>query len=200
MEIERRAAKRDYFKRKRSQLPKKEHISRALYGKENHTKLTYTVQANTASDGIWKTVYPLVATLRLSNDWNNFENSYQNYNIVKVKVQIITGSSQQTADAYTNTHFMGLAYSGRDSNAVTNINQLADYQNYSVWSPVNADASLKHFFKFRPRPKIRPPQPTSDTTENFGWIKAYSSNIGNTSVKDCAYLVFVFTCIFSGEA
>lgn len=201
MEVERSRGKKSYLARSRSKLFKQPNISKATYGKENTVKLTTTVKGLTTNlDGVWRSVYPMVATLRASNDWANFEGSYQNFNIVKVKIQVITGVSIPTSAAFTNTQFMGIAYSGKDATAVTNINQLADYQNFMVWSPVNADSSERRFFKFKPRPKIRPPQSTSDAAENFGWLKAYSTNIGNSLEKDCCYLVFTFSCIFSGEA
>lgn len=200
MEVERSKAKKSALARSRSKFFRQPNISKAVYGKENSVKLATTVKCETDVDGIWRTSYPLVETLRASNDWANFAGSYQNFNIVKVKVQVITGSSLQTSASYTNTHYMGIAYSGKDGTAITNINQIADYQNYMVWSPVNADSSQRRFFKFRPRPKIRPPQQTSDSTENFGWLKAFTTNIGNNGTRDCAYLVFVFTCSFSGEA
>ena len=201
MEVERSRAKKSYLSRSRSRMFKQPNISKAVYGKENVVKLTTTVQALTgAGDGIWRTVYPLVQTLQASNDWANFAGSYQNFNIIKVKIQVIPGVSSPTSTAFTNTQFMGIAYSGKDATAVTNINQLPDYQNFMVWSPVNADAFSRRFFKFKPRPKIRPPQQTGDAAENFGWLKSFSTNIGNSLSKDCCYLVFTFSCIFSGEA
>lgn len=201
MEVERARAKKSYLARSRSKLYREPNISKAVYGKENTVKLTTTVKGLTTNlDGIWRSVYPMNQTLRASNDWANFEASYQNFNIVKVKVQIVSGSMDPTSTAFTNTHLMGICYSGKDSAALTNVNQLADYKNYSIWSPVNADTYTKHFFKVRIRPRVRPPLATSDQNEQFGWIKAYSTNIGNSLEKDCCYLVFVFTVAFSGES
>jgi len=201
MEVERSKGKKSHLARSRSKFYKEPAISKAVYGKETVVKLTTTVKGLTTNlDGVWRSVYAMNQTLRASNDWQNYADSYQNFNILKVKVQIVTGSMLPTSAAFTNTHLMGIAYTVKDSAALANINQIADHKNYAIWSPVNSDSFTKQFFKVRIRPRVRPPLATPDQNEQFGWIKAYSTNIGNSLEKDCCHLVFVFTVAFSGEA
>ena len=167
-------------------------ISKVVYGKENYVKISYTADAvSTDTSGRWKTVYGIVQTMQSSNDWANYAASYQLFNIVKVKIQILPGYSIGATSSSPSLNCMGVCYSSKDNGALTNLNQIADHTNYSVIGTGNMDTSIKHFFKCRTRPKIRPPQSTADNTENFGWIKAYSDQLtGSTALVFVAKLIY----------
>lgn len=200
MEVERSAARRKTLARSRSKrfnpAPK---ISKAVYGKESVVKLAYTFNANaTAGTGIYSNVQSLVAVLQVSNDWANYAASYQNFNILKVKIQYVPcGQAGSVPNAI---RALGICYTVKDNTALTNINQVADHTNYTVWGLNYAPGASKMFFKFNTRPKIRPPQSTADATENFGWVKHYSTDIGNTGANPIGLFVYTFTVAFSGEA
>ena len=196
MEVERSKAKKSYLSRSRSKRFKGPNISKAVYGKEMVTKLSYSYAAS-ASSGLYTAVIPLVSTLQASNDWANYAASYQNFNILKVKIQYVPcGQAGATPNAI---RALGICYTVKDNNAVTNLNQIADHTNYTIWG-LNYAGPVKLFFKVNARPKIRPPQSTADSTENFGWIKHYSTDIGNSGSNPIGYFVYTFTVAFSGEA
>ena len=124
MEVERSRAKKSFLARSRSKRFKGPNISKAVYGKEMVTKLSYSFQA-TASSGIYSGVLPLVSSLRASNDWGNYAASYQNFNILKVKIQYVPcGQAGATPNA---VRALGICYTVKDADALTNLNQVADH-------------------------------------------------------------------------
>lgn len=201
MEVERSMARKRTLSRQRSKLPPTQ-ISKAVYGRENVVKISFTTDAtSTDLSGRWKTVYGMVQTMQSSNDWVNYAASYQLFNVTKVKLQILPGYSIGASSTAPSLNAMGVCYSSKDNGALTNINQIADHTNYTVFGTGNMDTSIKHFFKCKLRPKIRPPQSTADTAENFGWIKAYSDQLTGTSAGVfVAKLIFTFTVVFSAES
>lgn len=198
MEVERSAARKKALARSRSKRYTGPKISKAVYGKEMVAKLSYTFMATgTGGSGIYSTVQRMVAVLQASNDWANYAASYQNFNILKIKIQFVPCGQ---AGAVPNApRILGLCYSCKDDTALTSLQYVADHTNYTLWS-LNYAGPVKLFFKVNARPKIRPPQSTSDATENFGWIKHYSTDIANTGANPIGYFVYTFTVAFSGEA
>lgn len=204
MEVERRAARVSRLKSSRSfkrrRTPRMPPIREAHFGKSITVKLRYTTSLATPSTGPLALVQGLVTAVRASNDWNDFANGYQFFNINKVKVHVIP-SCNAVAFATPGVGMVGMAYSGKDVAAITNINQVADYENYMFWATNFADPnSSQRYFKFRPKPAIQPPQATSDTAQNFGWIKFYSDFVAVGTSIPCANIIYTFDVTFSGQA
>lgn len=143
-------------------------------------------------------VYGLVATLRSGNDWGNYQNSYQQFNILKVSVRILLGNTTAGVNTAPNAQVIGCAYSST-STAFTGLNQVTDNQQFWLSGTSNADSSKFHKFAFVPRPTVKPPQTTSNASEQFGYVKFYSDAYGANTVF-AAKLVFTFTVAFGAES
>lgn len=204
MEMERAAGRRAAISRMRSRrfakrIRKIPRISLASYGRETTVKLsTIKDESSGALSGRLSTMLPLVSLLQASNDWANYAASFQLFNITSVKVQILPGSTALGTTSAPNLNSIGFCYSTKDSTSITNMNQLSDHTNFTIIGTSGVDTSMKHFFKFRIRPKIKPPQSTADSTENFGFLKGYSDAF-STSIFVCR-LIITFTCTFSAES
>jgi len=204
MEVERRAARVQRLKssRFRKRRPNKmPPIREANYGKSITTKLRRYGTLSTQVAGPMNTVVGLVASLQGSNDWADFAGSYQFFNINKVKVHIIP-TNGTIAFATVAVGLCGMSYTGKDSNAITNMNQISDYENYIVWSVNWSDPNTaQRYFKFRPKPSIQPPQATNDPSEKFGHIKTYSDFTGamGAAYQTATYII-TFDVTFSGQA
>lgn len=199
MEVERSFSRKKSFARSRSRR-QREGISKAIYGKSITVKLSTTLSASASTIGaIWLTVYPMVSTLQQSNDWANYSGGYQLYNLNKVKVQFIPASVQTGSTSVPTLYPVGMCYSTKDANALSNYNQLADHTNYTLFGLNNAIGTDKIFFKYRVRPKVKPPLSTADTQEAFGWLKTYSYPFAAGSAV-IGTIIFTFTVTFSAEA
>lgn len=207
MEVERAVARRAYlgrlrrgpFKRKFiKRVGYQPQISRAVYGRETVVKLTRTFDVFTTLTYA-KSVYGIVAQLQASNDWGNYANSFQQYNILKVKARILLGNTSPGTTALPSCHVLGLCYSTKSDTALTDLNQVADHDQYILMGTSNADSSKIHQFKFYAKPNQKPPFSTNTSTENFGWLKMYSDVYGGNTVF-CCKMSITFTVCFSGEA
>lgn len=183
-------------RQKRLKIPKQ--ISTANFGKEVTIRLA-TLGACTTTAGVAKTVFGLTTSLQAGNDWANLAATYQQFNIVHVRVQCLLPGIVNGTVAGPYGQVLGICYSTKDSTALSNINQIGDYEEYAYYE-LNGHGDKKKTFSIRPRPKIKPPQTTNDATENFGYVKLYSSDIGGGGSVWGGYYHFVFTVVFSGLA
>jgi len=208
MEVERCAARSAAIKRSRSKLRFKKkkvypQITRSIYGKEVVVKLSRLMDVN-ATTGRAVFSHELVQIVQGGNDWTNYAASFQLYNIIKVKVQVMPAMVWVDANLNPTLKACAICYNSKDSTAPTALNQVTDSDQYSLQGMVNTDLSVKHFFKFFPRPTRQPPFPTSSTEQNYGYLKGYSDQIlgGDTNPYTglIIRLLYVFTVVFSGEA
>jgi len=208
MEMERAAARSSAIRRSRYKPRYKKRkpyaqITRSIYGREVIVKLTYLQDVNGTS-GRLVGARDLVAMLQASNDWANYAGSFQLFNVTKVKVQLIPAMVWVDANLNPTLKCMAVCYSSKDSTAPGELKQVTDTDNYTLLGMVNTDQSIKHFFKFNPRPSKQPPYSVTSTEQNLGYLKFYSDQIigGDTNPYTgvlCRFL-YIFTCVFSGEA
>lgn len=202
MDVERASARRAYLNRSRSfrrrPIRKVAKISDARYGRETTVKMSMIKTYDSTSGGLVNYVDGIVALLQLSPDWANYSSSFQLFNINKIKVQLLMGATPPGDTGQPQLDAVGICYSTKDNTALTSLEQLVDHNNFSVIGTANADSSVKNFFNVRARPKIKPPQSTSDTTENFGWLKYYSDTF-SASVFVMKVIV-TFEVTFSAES
>lgn len=205
MDVERRAARVQRVRSSRFKNKPKTYklppIREANYGKSITCKLRRMGTLSTQVAGPMNTVVGLIASLQGSNDWADFAGSYQFFNINKVKVHIFP-TNATTAFAVPAVGLCGMAYTGKDSNVITNMNQVSDYENYVFWAVNWSDPnSAQRYFKFRPKPSIQPPQACNDNSEKYGYIKTYSDFSGamGQAYATATYIV-TFDVTFSGQA
>jgi len=212
MDLERRAGRTSYFGRSRSRMNmgfKKRRnarkamkyqapLERAITAKAIIVKLR-TLKDMTTSTNIARSVYGLVAVLREGNDWTNYQNSYQQFNILKVSVRIILGTTEIGSTTLPNAHAITCCYDTANNSALTALNQSVDHEQYWIAATANANASDFHKFSFAPRPTVKPPQSTAVSTENYGYLKFYSDTYDGATVF-AAKLIFTFTIAFGSES
>jgi len=208
MEVERGLARRKTLSRSRQRFGFKKkyiartgyqpQISRALYGRETVVKLCYTKDLFTSLARV-RAVEGLVANLRASNDYANYSNSFQQFNILKVKVRVLIGNTSAGTTTLPSANVLGLCYSLKSDSVLSDINQIPDHEQYMLIGTSNADSSQIHQFKFLAKPNQKPPFSTNSSVENFGWIKFYSDEYGANTIFACK-LVYTFVVCFSGEA
>lgn len=207
MEVERAGARSALFARSRRGPFKKKfikrtgyqpQISRALYGRETVVKLSYTKDLFTSLARL-RSVEGLVAALRASNDYTNYSNSFQQFNILKVSMRILIGNTAAGTTALPSANVIGMAYSLKSDSVLSDLNQIADHEQYKLIGTSNADSSIIHQFKFLAKPNMKPPFSTNSSVENYGWVKFYSDEYGANTIFACK-IIYTFTVCFSGEA
>lgn len=210
MEVERSGARRAYiarsrfrrggFKRKNAgkaikyQAP----LERCITAKAIVVKLRTLVDITTAATYA-NAVHALVAQLRNGNDWTNYANSYQQFNILKVSIRIILGTTEVGSTTLPNAHVITCCYDTANSSALTAINQSTDHEQYWISATANSQASDFHKFSFIPRPTVKPPQSTGSTAENFGYVKFYSDSYAANTVF-AAKCIYTFNVAFGSES
>ena len=172
-------------------------LTRALGAFPLKMRISYTWKIEGGLAGGTSTVGNLTGFLQASNDWASAKGLYASYRINKVLVQYIPNFGPQADSATVSTAF-GVAYDNSNSAALTNINQIPDYENYMFGFPGTV-ANRYSVMKFKVRPiNSSGPYNTNEATNYAGYLKCFmGDNIAFDGTTICT-LVIQFYCIFSG--
>ena len=154
-------------------------------------RLTYQTDVTTGLNSPYygQKVIGLVYALQNSNDWGSMAALYAQYKVQKIHVTIIPGFCMTPSNG--SCSLAGIAYDNGNSGALTQINQVSDYENYAL-TTFNNVVSIPKTFTFTPRPRTNWPLPSSSSDENMGWIKAVSTQDGGGSSRVVMKLIIKF--------
>lgn len=180
------------------------------YGRFKYSKLTRTLGAFPLKMRLsytWKIIADvtggcddvgnLTGFLQASNDWASCKALYATYKMNKCLVQYIPNFGVTPASVSDQTLF-GIAYDHSNATALTNINQVADYENYMFGLP-GAAMNVAKSMKFRVRALNSPgPYNTNESTNYAGFLKLYMKDNAYFEENVICTLIFQFYVTFSG--
>ena len=153
---------------------------------------TTRIWTTTGSGGLYLS-QGLVESLQLSNDYAAMSGTYGNFKIIGCSLKIYPGDASGVT---VYTAGFGVAYDTKNNTPLNNYSSIADYNHYTYMNLLGR-SDYKGFinFKFKPRAIAFEPMKTSDTTENYGWIKtAKYGTLPNAA--DMALVVYSFKVLF----
>jgi len=160
-------------------------------------RISYTWKLNGNVAGGCTEVGALTGFLQSSNDWASCKGLYASYKINKVLVQYLPNLGGQLGTVNDITA-LGIAYDHSNQTPLTNINQIADYENYIFAFPgsnTNSEKTLK--FKIRAIGTAGPYN-TNDATEYAGWLKMFMEDNAEYAAATICGLIIQFYVVFSG--
>lgn len=160
-------------------------------------RISYTWKIEGGISGGTVGVGSLTGFLQASNDWASCKGLYASYKINKVLIQYVPNLGSQVGTEAGITA-LGIAYDHSNQTALSNINQIPDYENYMYCYPGHIDNPEKFMsFKVRSIGTVGPYN-TNDNTEYAGWIKLYMRDNAEFSASVICTLVLQFYVTFSG--
>lgn len=177
---------------RRDMYGKSRRISKKKKQNQGLVKLTSTLDLATTAASNINNVIPLVAALQSSNDWASYAGTFGNFEIKRVTIKYITNAQPGSTTIYRAT--VGCAYDTANNSALTNINQIADYNQHTF---INLYNNGTQFFNFYPKKIEYTPLKIGSSTEAYGWIKhmqtaspTLASNTPYGLVVLCFYVKF----------
>lgn len=160
----------------------------------NHVRklCTTRIWTSSGSGGLYL-VQGLVESLQLSNDYAALSGTYGNFKIIGCSLKIYPGDASGVT---VYTAGFGVAYDTKNNLPLTHYSSIADYNHYTFMNLLGR-SDYKGFisFKFKPRAIAFEPMKTSDTGENYGYIK--TAKFGTLpNAADMALVVYSFKVLF----
>lgn len=172
-------------------------LTRALGAFPLKMRISYTWKIVGGVSGATLDVGNLTGFLQVSNDWASCKGLYAAYKINKVLVQYLPNFGPQGDSLVAATPF-GVAYDNSNATALSNINQVGDYENYMFCFPGTV-ANRPNSMKFKVRPiNSAGPYNTNEATNYAGYLKCYMNDNPAFEGTTICTLLLQFYCNFSG--